>query len=312
MHHTDHDKGKNIAIHRVLEYIQINLGTELPLEKLAGVANYSPFHFQRLFLEYMGETPKQYIIRLRLERLAHYLKVFPHLSITNLVTESGFSSPATFSRAFKNYFGITAEEYRNASEYHIRKNCKDNRKNCKKELIKTSEFWIWKFSETEIMEWNDKMDITIKPAAGMKIAYVVTTLADKDAITHAFREITDWAQARMLIQQQTKFVGMLLDIPLITPLEKCRYRAGITVSSKEDLPKGVEVMDIHGGKYASYQMKGNIQHTIKSLVYFKHFWLDNSGFQLKDITGFEIYDENPALKPAEQINRELLIPVKSV
>jgi AraC family transcriptional regulator len=312
MHHTNHDKAKNTAIHRVLEYIQINLGTELPLEKLAGIANYSPFHFQRLFLDCVGETPKQYIIRLRLERVAHYLKVFTELNITDLVTDSGFASPATFSRAFKNYFGVTAEEYRHALDYHLRKNCKDLRKKCKNKPEKTSEFWSWKFSETEIMEWKDKLDIIIKPAAGMQVAYIVTTLADKDSITRAFREITDWAQSRFLIQQQTKFVGMLLDIPLITPLEKCRYRAGITVSSKENLPRGVEVMEMPGGKYASYQVKGNIQHTIKSLVYFKHFWLDNSGFQLKDIRGFELYEENPALKPAEHINRELLIPVRSV
>jgi AraC family transcriptional regulator len=312
MHHTNHDKERNTSIHKVLEYIQINLGSELPLEKLAGIANYSPFHFQRLFLEVVGETPKQYIIRLRLERVAHYLKVFPGLSITELVTESGFASPATFSRAFKNYFGITAEEYRYASDYQIRKKCKENSKKGKTEPVKSSEFWSWKFSETEIMEWKDKLDITIRHAAGMQLAYVVTTLGNKDAITHAFRRITDWAQSRLLIQQQTKFVGMLLDIPLITPLEKCRYRASITVSSKEGLPKGVEVIEMPGGRYASYRVKGNIQHTIKSLGYFKHFWLDNSGFQLKDITGFEIFDENPALKPAEQINRELLIPVKSV
>ena len=35
-------------VFRVLEYIHCNLAGDLSLEKLASVANYSPFHFQRL------------------------------------------------------------------------------------------------------------------------------------------------------------------------------------------------------------------------------------------------------------------------
>lgn len=43
-------------MHRVLEYIDQNLDQPLNLNKLAGVANFSSFHFHRLFSAWMGDT----------------------------------------------------------------------------------------------------------------------------------------------------------------------------------------------------------------------------------------------------------------
>jgi AraC-like DNA-binding protein len=43
-------------MHRVLEYIERHLDERLELETLAGVANFSSFHFHRLFTAWMGET----------------------------------------------------------------------------------------------------------------------------------------------------------------------------------------------------------------------------------------------------------------
>jgi hypothetical protein len=57
------------SVGKVLHYINQNLAGDVSLETLAGLANYSPFHFQKIFSEAMSESPKQYIIRLRLERL---------------------------------------------------------------------------------------------------------------------------------------------------------------------------------------------------------------------------------------------------
>ncbi|PKP21676.1 MAG: hypothetical protein CVU05_06280 [Bacteroidetes bacterium HGW-Bacteroidetes-21] len=310
MHHTEHDKSHNTSIRMSLDYIHSNLDSDLSLEKLAAVSNYSAFHFQRLFKEHTGETPKQYVIRLRLERIAHFLKVFPNLSISELSEDSGFASLSTFSRAFKNYYGITPEEFKNLPHSHIRKNCKTNSKNCKNNLPDHSEFWSKGFSESEIMEWKDKVEISVKSITGLTVAFISTLLDDRDAITHAFRDVKQVASARMMINQETKFMGMLLDIPFITPLEKCRYRAGITVSSTMQIPRELSTTKIPHGPYASYKVKGNTMSVVKSLIYFKHSWLDGSGYQLKDITGYEIFDSSPADRPSEQIVREILIPLK--
>lgn len=85
----------------VINFILSNLAEDLSLEKLAKLANYSPFHFQKIFKLVIGETPKQYIIRMRLQTAAHSLVVHHEKSITEIALNSGFSSSATFARAFK-------------------------------------------------------------------------------------------------------------------------------------------------------------------------------------------------------------------
>lgn len=59
---------------RVLAHIQKNLDGSLSLEELAGVAQFSPFHFHRIFCGMVGESVKEHVRRLRLERAAHRLR----------------------------------------------------------------------------------------------------------------------------------------------------------------------------------------------------------------------------------------------
>jgi len=60
-----------------LDYIEKNLSEKLTLEKLAGIANFSAYHFHRLFKAFVGETLFQFIQRVRLERAADVLVNHP-------------------------------------------------------------------------------------------------------------------------------------------------------------------------------------------------------------------------------------------
>jgi AraC family transcriptional regulator len=59
---------------RVLVHIQQNLDATLPLEELAAIALFPPFHFHRIFRGLIGESVKEHVRRLRLERAAHRLR----------------------------------------------------------------------------------------------------------------------------------------------------------------------------------------------------------------------------------------------
>jgi AraC family transcriptional regulator len=309
MHHTEDDKKTGLYIRKVLEHIQMNISEDLSLQRLSEIANYSPFHFQRIFAEAVGETPKQYIIRLRLERIAHYLKVFPHLSISELSEKSGFSSLSIFSRAFKNYFGVSAIEYRLLSNEEYRKICKMNSKKCKTSVMNNPDLCIRDFSMDEIMDYKNKVEISTKRLQGFGVTYMSTCLNESDAISMAFRKLCLWAGPRGLLTQETRFVGTLLDIPFITPIEKCRYWAGITFPEHISLPKDASVTSIPYGLYAHYRFTGNLLATLKSLAFFNHGWLPENGLSIKEVLGYEIYSENPADKPSETIDRQILIPV---
>ncbi|MBL7135447.1 MAG: helix-turn-helix transcriptional regulator [Candidatus Marinimicrobia bacterium] len=78
----------------------------MTLNELVAVAHFSPFHFHRLFRAFVGETLKQFIQRIRLEKAAERLITNPLESITAIALDSGFSGSATFARAFKEYFCV--------------------------------------------------------------------------------------------------------------------------------------------------------------------------------------------------------------
>lgn len=99
-------------INRVIDYIELNIDKDLSLEKLAQVANFSQFHFHRIFRALMGETLNRYIQRIRVERAALQLISNPKKTITEIAFDCGFSGSAPFARAFKDFFKMSASEWR--------------------------------------------------------------------------------------------------------------------------------------------------------------------------------------------------------
>src|SRR5436305_14977102 len=88
-------------VNRVMDYVQAHLAEDLTLEKLAAVAAFSPFHFHRVFAAITGETLSDFIRRIRLERAASALGLLRDTSVLEIALRYGFSSAATFARAFK-------------------------------------------------------------------------------------------------------------------------------------------------------------------------------------------------------------------
>ena len=84
----------------------------MSLGALARVAAFSPFHFHRVFRAVTGETLFGFIQRVRLERSAGALLAVPDRSVLEVALDHGFSSSATFARAFKGHFGMSATEWR--------------------------------------------------------------------------------------------------------------------------------------------------------------------------------------------------------
>jgi AraC family transcriptional regulator len=99
---------------QLLREIGTRLDGEVSLEALAARAGWSPYHFHRAFRRFVGETPKQYTQRLRLERAAAKL-VTGAEPIVSIAASAGFASHAVFTRAFRRHFGRTPADYRAAA-----------------------------------------------------------------------------------------------------------------------------------------------------------------------------------------------------
>src|SRR5437870_13662819 len=99
-------------MHRVVEHIDRHLDEPLDLDTLAGVANFSSFHFHRLFTAWMGESLGEYLRRRRLEVAALRLVAQPRVPVLQVALAVGFGSSEAFARAFKARFGKTPTSWR--------------------------------------------------------------------------------------------------------------------------------------------------------------------------------------------------------
>ena len=99
-------------INRVMDYVDTNIDQALNLDVLAGIAHFSPFHFHRIFTVLTGETPGNFVQRLRVEKAARLLQNDKRMSISEIAYACGFGSVSLFSRSFRLFFGTTAKAYR--------------------------------------------------------------------------------------------------------------------------------------------------------------------------------------------------------
>lgn len=101
--------------------VQQNLDRDLYLESLAQKYGYSPFHFYRIFSNVVGETPKKYVERLRLEKAAYKLQITDE-PVLDVCLSVGFKNHEIFTRAFQRYFGTSPRDCRkNAKILQIRR-----------------------------------------------------------------------------------------------------------------------------------------------------------------------------------------------
>jgi AraC family transcriptional regulator len=105
-HRIDHAR-----LRRALDHISANLDEEITLAQLAQVAGASVFHFARTFTRAMGVSPSRYVSRMRLEKAMAEIAA-GKLSLAEIAFKAGFSSQASFTRAFYRVTGLTPGEYR--------------------------------------------------------------------------------------------------------------------------------------------------------------------------------------------------------
>ncbi|MBI1761799.1 MAG: helix-turn-helix transcriptional regulator [Acidobacteria bacterium] len=83
----------------------------LNLDRLAHQACFSRFHFLRLFQQYFGKTPHQYLTEKRIQRAKELLDA-SRLPVTEVCFEVGFASLGSFSTLFRKVAGVSPAHYR--------------------------------------------------------------------------------------------------------------------------------------------------------------------------------------------------------
>lgn len=95
-----------------IEYIKNNFKEQPTLDRVAEQVHLSPFHFQRLFSEWAGTTPKKFLQYISLEHAKKLLKE-EQATLFDTAFDTGLSGTARLHDLFINIEGMTPAEYKN-------------------------------------------------------------------------------------------------------------------------------------------------------------------------------------------------------
>jgi AraC-like DNA-binding protein len=93
------------------EFMRHAYGRPVSLSDVAFHANLSPYYFLRVYKRVYGETPHEFLTRLRIERAKSLLGRGTH-NVTEACFEVGFSSLGSFSTLFAARVGLSPSAYR--------------------------------------------------------------------------------------------------------------------------------------------------------------------------------------------------------
>jgi AraC family transcriptional regulator len=97
-------------LHRVMDYIDANLGEPITLQDIAQQAGLSRMHFAAQFRLATGSTPHAFLLSRRIERARALL--MEGMPIVQVALAVGFQAQAHFTTAFRNLSGVTPARWR--------------------------------------------------------------------------------------------------------------------------------------------------------------------------------------------------------
>ena len=298
-------------INRVMDYIEQNIDQQIDLAIMAETASFSPYHFHRIFTAMIGETPNNFVSRIRLEKAALLLTDNPKFTVGDVAFQCGFINASSFSRAFKTYFGLTTKEFREQEKAIYTKNGIRYSKNCKavSKIGKhpqqvNDQFCSVEFNQIIIM--NTKIEIKQMPE--LNLIYC-RHMGAFNMIGQAYEKLFRWATPRGLVTPETKTVTVYRDDPSITAIEKVRQDASIIVKGDVKVEGEIGKSTIPSGKYAV----GHFE--IKETEFEEAWntmcsWLTESGYQPADNPTYEYYHNDYKEHPEHKFIVDICIPVK--
>ena len=109
---------ENINYNRIAEainYIKLNFKDQPNLDEVAEKVHLSPFHFQRLFTDWAGISPKKFLQYLSLDYAKGILKD-KQATLFDTAFETGLSGTGRLHDLFMNIEGMTPAEYKNGGK----------------------------------------------------------------------------------------------------------------------------------------------------------------------------------------------------
>jgi AraC family transcriptional regulator len=95
-----------------IDYIESHLVDEASLFEIAHAAGLSPYHFARLFRKSTGTSPRQFLLRCRVDRATTLIRTNPKRKLSWVASAVGFHDERHLARYFVRFVGCSPAHYR--------------------------------------------------------------------------------------------------------------------------------------------------------------------------------------------------------
>jgi len=274
-----------------IDFIEANLKAPITVAAIATrVANYSLYHYVRLFRLLTGETPGSYLRKRRLSEAAGEI-LAADKPIIAVAVDYQFQSHEAFSRSFKNHFGISPSELRRHKQF------------------------VHLMPRAVLAPIPAAQTVTGPPQILQRGALCLAGIAYHGDNSHG--ELAGiWQRFMQQIgtvpcQRVPRQTYGLWRYPNSFQVSRdFDYLAAVAVEKRSGLPPNLSGASLKPGRYASFEHHGPIQNIRQTYLHIYGEWLPQSGHQLAGNHDLEYYDERFTGADETESILNILVPIK--
>ena len=280
------------AIIRALDYIEDNLKNNIGVLDVCRQANYSLYHFIRIFEGLTGHTPKDYILRRRVREAAADLGA-KQSKIIDIAYDYQFNSPEVFARAFKRITGLNPSAFEGekpAPVPGLLNRIDRDSLNCGGKLRET---------EVEVAGLDE-----------IRLAGLVSLVRrDKSLIDELWQFLYYEMENLQALGAADKFYGHSFWSNEYD-LDGFFLLCGIETAKQPDPGSPFCLRTIPAGRYLLFVHQGDVSEISLSYKYIFQTYLPKTDYVLSKPYDFEIYYSNSANPHSPGARTEILLPVE--
>jgi AraC family transcriptional regulator len=293
-------------IERAVDFVEEHLREELTLERIAGEAYFSPYHFHRIFRAVTGDSVGEYVRKRRLAEAADEL-LGGSRRILDIALDYHFQSQEACTRSFKNAYGLTPKAYRKKGSRLttlLKKRLDAGR--------------ITHLREGVTMEPRIVHKKGLK-VVGMQITTTLKSNADNMDITHLwtrFKPRMDEIPNRINPSVAYGICGNPADEESssceMTEDTEHAELVCVEVDNFDRMPGDMVGRTLPGRTYAVFTHKGRLfpHHLQQTYDYIYGTWVPRSGYELHGGFDFELYDERFTSIDDPGSEFDIYVPIK--
>jgi AraC family transcriptional regulator len=254
---------------KALWFIESHLGDELSLDEIAAVAGISRFHMVRAFAAATGLSVMRYVRARRLSEAARALAQGAP-DILRLALDADYGSHEAFTRAFRDYFGITPEMLRASARLdHIKLQ--------------------------EPIPMDSTLTQNLEPPRFVKgKPLLIAGIGERISSENGAGIPGQWQRFHHAVDRIPGRIGKVAYGICCNGDDAGNfdYIAGVEVSDFSDLPRDFSTVRIPEQRYAVFSHRDHISTIRGTINTIWNEWLPASKLKAADAPSFERYDES--------------------